>query len=128
MPTAARQLARSRNHSVWVPRAWCRALLLGVVFLMLSVCHGVVPALTKTADAASVAAAVTDGEQEPYRECAVSKRVVALSDRRGAATQLDIPAQPLGFVAHVPEAVPGLRVNPPPLPENHRAFLQVFRI
>lgn len=100
---------------------------MGVVFLVLSVCHGVVPTLSKAADAAGFTVSVVDEDQEPFRECAVSKRVVALADRRGAATMLDIPAEPLGFIAYIPEAARGLRVDPP-VPVPHRAFLQVFRI
>jgi hypothetical protein len=95
----------------------------------MSLCHGVVaPVDASTSSNGTATVAMADQEQSPFRECAASKRLVALSERRGSATALDLPVQTLGFTAHIPEATRGLRVAPHPLPDNHRAFLQVFRI
>lgn len=95
----------------------------------MSLCHGVVASVeAATPSDGTAAVAVADDQQTPFRDCAASKRLAALSERRGSATSLDLPVEAPGFTAHIPEAARGLRVTPHPLPDNHRAFLQVFRI
>ena len=95
----------------------------------MSLCHGfVAPVEASAFDSAPAVVAAADENPSPFRDCATTKRMVALSDRRGAATALDLPAATPAFTAHIPEAAHGLRGDPLPLPENHRAFLQVFRI
>ena len=95
----------------------------------MSLCHGVVAPVQASAPGDSVAVvAVAEDEQTPFRDCAASKRLAALSERRGSATALDLPVGTLGLTAHIPEAARGLRMAPLPLPDNHRAFLQIFRI
>jgi hypothetical protein len=95
----------------------------------MSLCHGVVAPVSAAAasDGTAVVAASEEG-QPPVRDCAASKRLVALSERRGAAAALDLPAAASALTAHLPESVRGLRMAPLPIPGNHRAFLQVFRI
>lgn len=123
-----RQCAAQRRKR-WFPSAWHKGLLLGVLFILMSLCHGMVaPVEASTASNGTVAVAVADEEQSPFRDCAASKRLFALSDRRGSATTFDLPAAPLGLMAHVAEPAPGLQATPPPLPGTHRSFLQVFRI
>jgi hypothetical protein len=116
---------RTRQH----PSAWHRVLLLGVCFILMSLCHSIVAPVEASAPTGGVAvAAAANDEPTPFRECAATKRMVALSDRRGSAPALDLPPSPSVFTAHLPEGARGLRLEPQPLPENHRAFLQVFRI
>jgi hypothetical protein len=92
-------------------------------------CHGVVaPVSAATVSDGTAAVTAADDGQPPYRDCAASKRLVALAERRGSVATLDLPAAAPAFTAHLPESARGLRVNPPPIPGNHRAFLQVFRI
>ena len=117
------------------PVAWHKGLLLGVLFVLMSLCHGLVSPVHAAiandgpvAVASSGLAAVADDDRPPVRECAASKRMVAPSDRRGAAATLDLPAAPTALTAHLPDAARSLRLGPPPIPGNHRAFLQVFRI
>lgn len=95
----------------------------------MSFCHGAVaPAEALAVSDSTVAVAVADDEQPPVRNCAASKRLAALSDRRSSTAVLDLPAEASAFTAHVPGAARGLWVDPLPIPDNHRAFLQVFRI
>ncbi len=99
----------------------------------MSLCHGLVApvsAATATVTATDGAAAVpvADDGQPPVRDCAASRRLVALSERRGSAAALDLPAPASALTAHLPGGARGLRLVPPPMPGNHRAFLQVFRI
>ena len=113
----------------WLPRAWHKGFLLGVLVVLMSLCHGVVvPVAAATVSDGTAAVAVASDEQPPFRECAGGKRLVAVSERRGSAATLDLPAAASAFTAHLPETAHGLRVSPLPLPANHRAFLQVFRI
>lgn len=129
----------AQRNSRWLPGAWHTRLLLGVLVVLMSLCHGVVvpvsaatasdsAAVAVVASGGSAAVAVADDGQPPIRDCAVSKRLVALFERRGSAAALDLPVAASAFTAHVPEAARGLRVAPLPIPDNHRAFLQVFRI
>jgi hypothetical protein len=92
-------------------------------------CHGVVAPVSAAtvSDGTAVVTAADDG-QPPFHDCAAGKRLVAVTERRGSAATLDLPAQTLGFIAHLPDSARGLRMVPPPIPGNHRAFLQVFRI
>jgi hypothetical protein len=123
-----RALSAPRRYQ-WLPCAWHKGLLLGVLFLLMSLCHGVVtPVEAAAVSEGTVAVALAEDEQPPFRDCAASKRLAALSDRRGSTTVLDLPAEASAFTAHVPAAARGLRVDPLPVPDNHRAFLQVFRI
>ena len=128
-----------QRNSRWLPAARHTRLLLGVLVVLMSLCHGVgVPvsaatangstAVTVAASSGSAAVAVADDGQPPIRDCAMSKRLVALFERRGSAAALDLPVAASAFTAHVPEAARGLRVAPLPIPDNHRAFLQVFRM
>jgi hypothetical protein len=95
----------------------------------MSLCHGfIAPAEAAAPENGAAVVVVEDDAPSPFRECAATKRMVALSERRGTAAALDLPAATSAFTAHIPEAVPGLRAQPLPLPENFRAFLQVFRI
>lgn len=131
MHSRTRQHAREGRQRGWVPVAWHKGLLLGVLFVLLSLCHGVVASVTVAAPVESTVAVTltaADQEQTPFRDCAASKRLIALSERRGSAPVLAPIAAPLGFTEHVPEAAVGRRAAPPPLLDNHRAFLQVFRI
>jgi hypothetical protein len=113
----------------WLSCAWRRGLLLSVLFVLMSLCHGLVTPVSALAVSDSPAAvAMADDGQPPARECAASKRMVAPSERRGAAATLDLPATATAFTAHLPQSARGLRLDPPPIPGNHRAFLQVFRM
>ncbi len=113
----------------WLSCAWHRRLILGVFVVLMSLCHGVLaPVSAATAGNGPAVVAATDDGPPPFRECAAGKRLVALTERRGSAATLDLPAQTLGFTAHLPESARGPRMDPPPIPGNHRAFLQVFRI
>ncbi|MDQ2655077.1 MAG: hypothetical protein M3Z20_18760 [Chloroflexota bacterium] len=95
----------------------------------MSLCHGVVvPVAASTVSDGTVAVSAADNEQSPLRDCAASKRLIALSERRGSAATLDLPAPATALTAHLPESARGLRLDPLPIPGNHRAFLQVFRI
>ena len=120
-----------QRRNAWQSGAgtWHKGLFLGVLFVLMSLCHGVVAPVDAAAatDGTAVVAVATD-EQPPARECAASKRLAALSDRRGSAATLDLPAEPLAFTAHEPSAARGLRVAPLAIPANHRALLQVFRM
>ena len=135
MPTHQRQQARAQRHMRWLPcaRNWHLGVLAGVLLVLLSLCHGVIAPAPASASAialdAATASSVVNDDQGPFRDCAASKRLVALSERRGSAhTPLDVPAALLGFTEHTPDVARFLRAAPIPLPENHRAFLQVFRI
>lgn len=126
-----KRVQAGQRRTSWLPcaRSWHKGLLLGVLFVLMSLCHGVVaPVESATAMAGTAAVAVVDDEQPPLRECAASKRLAALSDRRGSATTFVLPAGTMACTAHVPEAARGLHVAPLPVPDNHRAFLQVFRL
>jgi hypothetical protein len=123
------QAPAGQRRTRWLPTVWHKGLLLGVLFILMSLCHGVVaPVEASTASDGTAAVAVAESEQPPFGECTAGKRLVALSERRGAATALDLPADASAFTAHVPEVARGLRVVPLPIPDNHRAFLQVYRI
>jgi hypothetical protein len=104
-------------------------VLLGVLVVLMSLCHGVVaPVAASTANDGPAVVAMADNEQPPFRDCAASKRLVALSERRGSAATLDLPTAAMALTAHLPASARGLRMDPLPIPGNHRAFLQVFRI
>ncbi len=123
------QAPARQRRTRWLPCAWLKGLLLGVFVVLMSLCHGLVTTVESSAASDGAATvAVAEEEQSPFRDCAASKRLVALSDRRGSSTALDLPAATPAFTAHIPEAARGLRVDPLPIPDNHRAFLQVFRI
>jgi hypothetical protein len=123
-----RQSAGSRG-APWLSCAWHKRILLGVLVVLMSLCHGVIaPVSAATASDGPAAVAAADDGQPPFRDCAASKRLVALFERRGAAAALDLPLPASALTAHLPEAAQGLRMDPPPIPGNHRAFLQVFRI
>ena len=123
------QASAGQRRTRWLPSVWHKGLLLGVLMILMSLCHGVVaPVDASTASDGTVTVAVADDEQSPFRDCAASKRLVALSERRGSVTALYLPADISAFTAHIPETTRGLRLDPLPIPANHRAFLQVFRI
>lgn len=113
----------------WLACAWHKRVLLGALVVLMSLCHGVfAPVSAATVSEGPAAVAAADDGQPPLRDCAASKRLVALSERRGSAAALDLPSAASALTAHLPEAARGLRMDPPPIPGNHRAFLQVFRI
>ena len=113
----------------WLSCAWHKRVLLGVFVVLMSLCHGVVvPVAASTVSDGAAVVSAAENEQPPFRDCAASKRLIALSERRGSAATLDLPASASALTAHLPEAARGLRVTPLPIPGNHRAFLQVFRI
>ena len=130
MLNIVKQHARAgQRHTRWLPGASHKGLLLGVLMILMSLCHGVVASVeASTPSEGEAVVSAAEDEQSPFHDCAMSKRLVALSERRGSATALELPAETLAFTAHVPEAGRGLRVEPLSIPDNHRAFLQVFRI
>ncbi|MFT4039984.1 MAG: hypothetical protein QM692_17530 [Thermomicrobiales bacterium] len=137
----SRQYATSRRHA---PCASHRVLLLSALFLLVSLCHGLVAA--PAVDAAGNVAAITaadgaldpapvwqgdapePGQNQPHN-CTGVKRLAPSLDRRWfAPAALDLPVDLFGFAAAGADQRPGRWALSLSLPGQHRSVLQVFRL